>query len=415
MPGKRTLVNTLTDSILTSVKVSNIDQYEPENSICENTILASKIAERVIARLAGTNSPPSTQKPELLPYDINCYENEESEHRHYANPTELWESDPYLAPHSDVKKTYNKVMSRFVYNERNRPYEIKNYNITDEKDHYIWYTKINNKRVEANFKITITELETLLKEKATLPSRYSIYNFLQRYYCQLYAGQDAYSQIDIMAIYSHYELRPPHDSLPVIWGLYYDIVNHFAAAFLGERAGSDDGEYQKLVTRFIFMLTQFKKLKDEYPGNTFPEKVDKYRQEYYNREDLFDRSDDDSDDDDSGGRYEDGEKLKEEAETLKNKYAEELNEIVNSTEISVNKLRNSREQGTAKKEIVSMYETELERLKKCQETLKNNPLSVEILNNDLEYLKKTEHFDEAAALEDYIDVIARLAAIHADA
>jgi hypothetical protein len=284
MPGKRTLVN---------------------NSICENTTLTSKIAERVIARLAGTNSPPSTQKPELLPYDINCYENEESEHRNYANPTELWESDPYLAEHSDVKETYNKVMSRFVYNERNRPYEIKNYNITDEKDHYIWYTKINNKRVEANFKITITELETLLKEKATLPSRYSIYNFLQRYYCQLYVGQ--YDRIDIMAIYSHYGLRPPHDSLPVIWGLYYDIVNHFAAAFLGERAGSDNGEYQKLVTRFIFMLTQFKKLKDEYPGNIFPEQVDKYRQEYYKRERQLDTSDDDSDDDDSGG-YENGEK-----------------------------------------------------------------------------------------------------------
>ena len=331
MPGKRTLVNTLTDSILTSVKVSNIDQYEPENSICENTILASKIAERVIARLradvhvsktphilkgvqiqlpsnimknvtisplAETNSPPSTQKPELLPYDKNCFENEESEHLRYANPKELWESDPYVALHSDVKEMYNKVMRRFVNNSRNRPYEIKNYNITDETDHYKWYKKINNRRVEANFSITITELERLLRTKATLPSRYSIYNFLESYYCRLHVPQDAHTTADIMAIYSHYELRPPRDSLPVIWGLYYNIVNHFAATFLGQQAGSDNGNYQELVTRFIFMLTQFKKLKDEYPGNTFPEKVAEYREEYDERERQLDRSDDGSDDDD---------------------------------------------------------------------------------------------------------------------
>jgi ankyrin repeat protein len=56
MPGKRTLVNSLTDSIHTSISVSNIDQYEPENSICENTILASKIAERVAQALLAAGA-----------------------------------------------------------------------------------------------------------------------------------------------------------------------------------------------------------------------------------------------------------------------------------------------------------------------------------------------------------------------
>jgi hypothetical protein len=219
---------------------------------------------------------PRDSPEEYLPYDDECFKDEEMQHETYRE--EIGESDPYLTQDSDVKRTYNNVMTNFL-EDKNCPYKIKNWFLTDEPGEYKHYGEMA---------ITITHLEKSLKEKEALPSRYTMYEFLNDYYLNLRMPDDAKTEEQIRAIYHHFQQSPPSQSLQLIWRSYYKIVNYFSATFLGRQGGSDkvlqqqdDDEYQNLVTIFISTLKQYKRFCDEFPENRSPEDITLYLQEYW--------------------------------------------------------------------------------------------------------------------------------------
>lgn len=87
---------------------------------------------------------------------------------------------------------------------------------------------------------------------------------------------------------------------------------------------------------------------------------------------------------------------KNELDTTRKEYAEGLNKLVENMQEYVE---------TVKPENLSEYNKKLEKLKNCQNTLETDPLSVEKLKVDLDFLVEEEEFDEAAVLKKYIECV----------
>lgn len=188
-------------------------------------------------------------------YDQKFRDEEDELCNHFGNyPLKFY--DPYTNENrptpNQVKK--NKIIKRNYITvtakalganwDDNLPcYVIKNYSIAHEN----WY----------DYKISITfeELQSSLKKMESLPSRYSMYCFLDNFYMRTgyFRGE------------GDRPVKKPgnEDMLENIWRNYYDIVNIFYSRFHDMSENFDQTKLETCVDEFVELLKLYKQVHDD--------------------------------------------------------------------------------------------------------------------------------------------------------
>jgi hypothetical protein len=235
-----------------------------------------------ISPLAG---PSETHKEtqEIYNYDEVYFKHEAWEHENFDKSIAYW--DLYTGQNEQNKYRYNIVAQEAL--------EAKK----EKKDHYV----IENYSIEGKnlyfIKINFENLKSSLKNMRSLPSRLSMYIFLEDFYRELYEPTFRQSS----AQYQHGN----SDMVKIIWQQYYNIVDFFYM----KNHDSKEFNIQKLaecVDRFVALLKSYKEVYDHKDDDNYHKQVynhgNNHKKSVYHPN-YYDDDYDDDDDDDNDGQH----------------------------------------------------------------------------------------------------------------
>jgi len=200
-----------------------------------------------ISPLAGNGGGDAGQSQNQMFYTEDDYKAEEHLNKKFF--PYLGSNDPYISEDHEAKKQYKKVVRRFLDGTEKCSYQIKNYDI-------IGGTGRNSDPTDRPFiSIQLEVLRESLKTQTTLPSRHSIYWFLQKNDYREMLKQHGLTDPQIKEHFEKYpgNLQVIAADLWYIWEKYYLLVYYLLVREQSSRQ-------KKAVDEFIHTLKEVKEM-----------------------------------------------------------------------------------------------------------------------------------------------------------